>query len=190
MVVECASDSLIPKFLRVTVGTFCTNRFVHARFGASFEHIFRSFEVFLSARLLGWCLKHSSESLRHVSFLPKQLVDLLVKTMVKDRIPLCARDIRKRCEELACPAEDDGLVDEPVDERVDEPVDEGGDEQVEFQEGKQPEQDLHAADIMLRRVHANLGLPSIGLMLRLFRDANVPPEMITVASGGTVVLHR
>ena len=27
-------------------------------------------------------------------------------------------------------------------------------------------------------------------MLRLFRDANVPPEMITVASGGTVVLPR
>ena len=67
----------------------------------------------------------TSESVRHVSFLPKQLVDLLVKTMVKARIPLCARDIRKRCEELACPAEDDGLVDEPVDERVDEPVDEG-----------------------------------------------------------------
>ena len=104
-----------------------------------------------------------------------------MKTMVKARVPLCAKEIRKRCEELACPAED---------ERVDEPVDEGGDEQVEFQEGEQPEQDLHAADIMLRRVHANLGLPSIGLMLRLFRDANVPPEMITVANGGTVVLPR
>ena len=84
----------------------------------------------------------------------------------------------------------DELLDEPVDEHVDEPVGEGCDEQVNFQEGEQPEQDLHAADIMLRRVYVNLGLPSIGLMLRLFRDANVPPEMITVANGGTVVLPR
>ena len=77
----------------------------------------------------------TSESFRHVSFLPKQLVGLIVKIMVKARIALCAREIRKRCEELACPAEGDAqvdeLVDEPVDERVDEP--------------------------MLRRVHANFG---------------------------------
>ena len=33
---------------------------------------------------------------------------------------------------------------------------------------------------MLRRVHANLGHPSKGLMLRLLRDANAPPEMLTV----------
>ena len=77
-----------------------------------------------------------SESVRHVSSLPKQLVDLIVKTMVKDRIPLCATEIRKRLtylqgEELACPAEDDAQVDELVDEP---PVDERGDEQVEFQE--------------------------------------------------------
>ena len=124
---------------------------------------------------------------RHVSFLPKQLVDLFVKTMVKARIPLCARESRKRLthlqgEELACPAEDDEqvdeLVDEPVDELVDEPVDEGGDEKVELQEEEQPEQDLHAAEILLRRVHANLGHPSKGLMLRLLRDANAPPEML------------
>ena len=73
--------------------------------------------------------------------------------MVKNRIPLCAREVRKRCEELACPAEDDEqvdeLVDEPVGERVDEPVDDEDDEQVEFQEEEQPEQDLHAAEIML-----------------------------------------
>ena len=56
--------------------------------------------------------------------------------MVKTRIPLCAREIRKRCEELACPAEDD----EQVDERVDELVDVEDDEQVEFQEEEQPEQ--------------------------------------------------
>ena len=37
-----------------------------------------------------------------------------------------------------------------------------GDEQVEFQEVEQLEQDLHAAEIMLRRVHANLGHPSKG----------------------------
>ena len=52
-----------------------------------------------------------------------------MKIMVKTRIPLRAREIRKRCEELACPAEDDAqvdeFVDEPVDELVDEPVDEG-----------------------------------------------------------------
>ena len=35
---------------------------------------------------------------------------------------------------------------------------------------------------MLRRVHANLGHPNRGLMLRLLRDANVPPEMLTVAT--------
>ena len=119
----------------------------------------------LDRRCDGYCgLPHAvvtSEGVRHVSFLPKQLVDLFVNIVVKTRIPLCAREVRKRCEELACPAEDDAqvdeLVDEPVDERVDEPVDEGGDEQVEFQEEEQPEQDLHAAEIMLRRVHANFG---------------------------------
>ena len=87
-----------------------------------------------------------------------------MRIMVKTRIPLRAREIRKRCEESACPAEDDEQVDErvdePVDERVDEPVDEGSDEQVEFQEEEQPEQDLHAAEIMLRRVHSNLGHPA------------------------------
>ena len=93
--------------------------------------------------------------------------------MVKTRIPLCAREIRKRCEELACPAEDD--------ERVDEPVDVEEDEQVEFQEEEQPEQDLHAAEIMLTRVHATLGHPSKDLMLRLLRDANAPLEMLIAA---------
>ena len=34
---------------------------------------------------------------------------------------------------------------------------------------------------MLRRVHANLGHPSKGSMLRLLRDANVPLEMLTAA---------
>ena len=87
--------------------------------------------------------------------------------MVKTRIPLCAREIRKRCDESACPAEDD----EQVDERVDEPVDVEDDEQVEFQE-----EDLHAAEIMLRRVHGTLGHPSKGLMLRLLRDANAFPK--------------
>ena len=119
-----------------------------------------------------------SESVRHVSILPKQLVGLFVKTMVKTRIPLCATEIRKRCEELACPAEDDAQVDELVDKP---PVDEGGDEQVEFQEEEQPEQDLHAAEIMLSRGHAYLGHPSKGLMLRPFRDANAPLEMLTAA---------
>ena len=47
---------------------------------------------------------------------------------------------------------------------------------VELQEEEQPEQDLHAAEILFRRVHANLGHPSKGLMLRLLRDANAPPE--------------
>ena len=81
--------------------------------------------------------------------------------MVKARNPRCARENRKRCEELACPAEDDAQVDErvdePVDERVDEPVDVEDAEQVELQEEEQPELDLHAAEIMLRRVHANFG---------------------------------
>ena len=102
---------------------------------------------------------------------------------------------------MVFPAEDDEPVDEPVIEPVDEPIDEPVDESVdepvdepvvefgdehtqepvELQEEEQPEQDLHAAEIMLRRVHANLGHPSKGLMLRLLHDASAPPEMLTVA---------
>ena len=102
VVEECASDSLIPKFLRVTLDTFwraridlCTHGLVQPQ---THLPIFRSF--FLSARLLGWCLKAvdrrcdghrglphavltTSESVHHVSFLPKQLVDLIVNTMVE-----------------------------------------------------------------------------------------------------------
>ena len=152
--------------------------------------IHRSVFVYTSSRLVfealdqrcdGRCgLPHAvltSESVRHVSFLPKQLVDLFAKTWVKSLIPSCAREVRERLpslqgEELACPAEDDEPVDQPVDEFVDEHVE----ELVELQEKEQPEQDLHAAEIMLRRVHANLGHPTKGLMLRLFRDANAPLE--------------
>ena len=129
------------------------------------------------------CCVLTSESVRHVSFLPKQLVDLVVKTLVKIPYSSCAREIRQQLtrEELACPAEDDEQVDELVDELADEPVDEPAEEPVELQEEEQLEQDLHAAEVMLRRVHANLGHPSKGLMLRLFRDTNAPPEMIAVA---------
>ena len=153
--------------------------------------IFRSVFVYTSCRVVfeAWdrrCGGHrglpqsvlASESVRHVSFLPKQLVDFFVQAVVKARIPLCAREIRKRLthlqgEELACPAMDD--------EQVDEPVDEGCDAQVELQEEEQPEQDLHAAEIMLRPVHDNLRHPSKGLMLRLLRDANAPLEMLAAA---------
>ena len=62
-----------------------------------------------------------------------------------------------------------------------EPVEESFHEHVEPQEEEQLEEDLHAAEVMLRRVHANLGHPSKERMLRLFRDANAPPEMIAVA---------
>ena len=128
--------------------------------------IFRSVFVYTSSRVVfealdqrcdGHCgLPHAvltSDRARHVSYLARQLVDLLVKTMVKSRIPPRARQIRERLthlqgEELACPAEDD----EPVDEVGDEPADEQVDEQ--------PEQDLHAAEIVLRRVHATQGRPS------------------------------
>ena len=113
--------------------------------------IFRNVFVYTSSRVVFGALDRrcgghrglpravlTSESVRHVSFLPKQLVDLFLKTMVKARIPHCAREIRKRCDELACPAEDDEqvdeLVDEPVNELVKEPVDEGCGEQVELQE--------------------------------------------------------
>ena len=72
---------------------------------------------------------------------------------------------------MACPAEDDETGDEPIDEHVDESVDEVGDEpaeeQVKLQKNEQPEQHLHAAEIMLRRVHANLGHSSKGLMQTL-----------------------
>ena len=107
-------------------------------------------------------------------------MNLFVKIMVKSQIPPCAREIRERLTELACPA-DDELVNESIDERVDEPVDELGDESTELQEEEQPGQDLHAAEIMLRRVRANLGHPSKGLMLRLLRDANALDEMLIVA---------
>ena len=60
-------------------------------------------------------------------------------------------------EEVACPAEDDELVDEPVDGPVDEFGDEHVEGPVEIQKEEQPEQDLHAAEIMLRRDHANVG---------------------------------
>ena len=67
----------------------------------------------LDPRCDGHCgLPHAvltSESVRHVSFLPKQLVGPFVKTVVKSCIPLT----RLQGEELACPAEDD---EEPVDE--------------------------------------------------------------------------
>ena len=101
----------------------------------------------------------TSESVRHVSFLPKQLVDLFVKTLVKSRIPSFAREIgeqltRLQGQVLACPAEDGEQVDELVDEPVGEP-----EEPVELQEEDQPEQDLHAAEVMLRPVHATLGHP-------------------------------
>ena len=197
VVVECASDSLIPKFLRVTLDTFWRARIDLCMHGLvqpqTHLPIFRSVFVYTSSRVVFEALDRrglphavlTSESVRHVSFLPKLLVDLLVQTMVKARIPFSAREIRKRCGELAGPAEDDEqvdeLVDEPVDERVDEPVDEVSDEQVEFQEGEQPEQDLHAADIMLRRVHTNLGHPSKCLMLPLLRDANAPLDMLAAA---------
>ena len=59
----------------------------------------------------------------------------------------------------------DELVDDPVDESLDELVDEVVGEVVDLHEEEQPEQDLHAAEVMLRRVHANLGHPK-GLMLR------------------------
>ena len=201
VVVECASDSLIPKFLRVT-DTFWRARIDLCMHGLlqpeTHLPIFRSVFVYTSSRVVFEALDRrcdghrglphavlTSESVRHVSFFPKQLVELFVKIMVKAPIPLCAREIRKRCEELASPAEDetqvDELFDEPVDDRVDEPVDEGGDEQVEFQEEEQLEQDLHAAEIMLRRVHANLEKPSKGLMLRLLHDAKVRLEMLIAA---------
>ena len=109
---ECASVSLIPKFLRVTLDTFWRARIDLCLHGLVQPRVFR-----------------------HVSFLPKQLVGLFVKTMLEARIPLCAREIRKRLthlqgEEVACPAEDDEPVAEPVYELVDEPADELGDEHV------------------------------------------------------------
>ena len=204
VVVECASDSLIQKFLRVALDTFWRSRIDLCMHGLvqpqTHLPIFRSVFVYKSFRLVFQALDRrcdgdrglphavlTSESVRHVSFLPRQLVGLFVKTMVEARIPLCAREIRKplthlQGEEVACPAEDDEPVCEPVDEPVNELGDEHVEEPVELQEEEQPEQDLHAAEIMLRRVHANLVHPSKGLMLRLLRDANAPLEMLTVAT--------
>ena len=82
-------------------------------------------------------------------------MDLFVRTLVKFRIPPCAREIRKRLthlqgSELACPTDDDEPANEPITEPADGPVDEFVDEHVEepveFQEEEQPEQNLHAAE--------------------------------------------
>ena len=111
VVVECASDSLIPKFLRVTLDTFWRARIDLCMHGLvqpqTHLPIFRIIFVYTSSRVVFEALDRrcdghrglphaglSSERVRHVSFLPKQL-DLFVKVMVKTRIPLCAREIRK-----------------------------------------------------------------------------------------------
>ena len=134
VVVDCASDSVILKFLRVTLNTFWRARIDVCMHGVvqpqTHLPIYRSVFAHTSSRLVFEALDQrgdghrglphavlTSDSVRHVSFLPKQLVGLFVKTMAKSRIPPCAREIRERLthlqgEELACPAEDD----EPVDE--------------------------------------------------------------------------
>ena len=106
---------LIPKFLRVTLDTFwraqidwCMHVLVQPQ---THLPIFRSVFVYTSSRVVFEALDRrcdghrglphavlTSESVRHVSFLPEQLVDLFVKIMVKTRIPLCAREIRTRCQ--------------------------------------------------------------------------------------------
>ena len=54
----CASDSLIPKFLRVTLPSTEHESICPCMVWCNLKHICRSSEVFLSTRLLGWCLKH------------------------------------------------------------------------------------------------------------------------------------
>ena len=107
VVVECTSDSLIPKFLRVMLGTFWRARIELCMHGLVQPQtqlpLFRSVFVYTSSRLVfealdrrcdGHCgLPHaglSSESVRYVSFLPKKLVDLFEKIMVKLRMALAA----------------------------------------------------------------------------------------------------
>ena len=120
----------------------------------------------------------NSGNVSHVSFPPMQFVNLFLKTIVKSQIPPCAREIRERLTELACPAEDDELVVESIDERVDEPVDDLGDESAQEPSSRKRNNlfRMHAAELMLRRVHANLGHRSKGLMLRPLRDAKAPAE--------------
>ena len=80
---------------------------MHARFGATSNifadlskcprlHVFSGGGEALDRRCDGRRgLPHAvltSANVRHVSVLPKQLVDLFVKTMVKARVPLCARE--------------------------------------------------------------------------------------------------
>ena len=87
--VECASDSLIPKFLRVTLDTFwgaridlCMHGLVHPQ---THLQIFRSVFVYTSLRMVFEALDRrcdghrglphavlTSESVRHVSFLPSE----------------------------------------------------------------------------------------------------------------------
>ena len=109
VIVECASDSVIPKFLRATLDTFwraridlCMHSLVqpqtHVPINLSVFVYTSSRPVFeaLDQRCDGHCgLPHAvstSGSVRHVFSLPKQLVDLLVKNLVKARIPSCARE--------------------------------------------------------------------------------------------------
>ena len=108
VVVECASDSLILKFLRVTLGTFWRARIDLCMHGLvqpqTHLPIFRCVFDCTSSRAVFEALDRrcdghrglshaglSSESVRHVPFLPKQLVNIFVKTIIKARIPLCAR---------------------------------------------------------------------------------------------------
>ena len=60
VVLECASDSVIPKFLFVTLDTFWRARIDSCMHGlvATSNTFADPFEVFLSTRFLGWCLKH------------------------------------------------------------------------------------------------------------------------------------
>ena len=164
VIIEFVSDPLIMKFLRVTLDTYqraqvdlCVHSVVQPQTDLP---IHRSIFVYTSSRSMlealdQRCDGHSglphavltSQSVRHVSFFPKQLVDLVVKTLVKSSIPSCASEIRElltrlQSEEWTCPAENDEHVPEPVEDSV------------EIQEDEQSDHNLHAAEFILRCVHA------------------------------------
>ena len=116
--VECASDSVIPKFLRASLDTFWSARIDLCMYDLVQPQTHlptcRSVFVYASSRLVfealdrrceGHCgLPHAvlnSGNVSHVSFLPKQFMNLFEKTNVKSRILPCAREIRERLTELS-----------------------------------------------------------------------------------------
>ena len=144
VVVECASDSVIPKFTRVTLDNFWRARIDVCMHGLvqPQAHLARNRNVFClhvfsagvwsigsSMRWSMWtstcCVWPLQMFVLYHFFRNNWLGLFFVNSMIKSRILSCARELRERLthlqsEELDSPTEDDEPIDEPVIEPVDE----------------------------------------------------------------------